>query len=71
MLIFKGGSVVEVVGSPRKRAYVLVFEGDRGGGVGVVVVAYDVVVVAYVVVVVAYVVVVVAYVVVVVANVMW
>ena len=34
MLIFEGGSVVEVVGSPRKRAYGLGFEGDRGGGVG-------------------------------------
>jgi len=34
MLIFEGGGVVKVVGSPRKRAYVLVFEGDRGGGVG-------------------------------------
>jgi hypothetical protein len=34
MLIFKGGGVVEVVGSPRKRAYALVFEGGRGGGVG-------------------------------------
>ena len=27
MLIFEGGGVVEVVGSPRKQAYVLVFEG--------------------------------------------
>ena len=26
--------MVEVVGSPRKQAYVLVFKGDRGGGVG-------------------------------------
>jgi hypothetical protein len=34
MLIFEGGGVVEVVGSPRKRAYALVFEGGRGGGVG-------------------------------------
>ena len=33
MLIFKGGSVVEVVDSPRKQAYTLIFEGGRGGGV--------------------------------------
>jgi hypothetical protein len=33
MLIFEGGGVIEVVGSPRKQAYVLIFEsgGGRGG----------------------------------------
>jgi hypothetical protein len=34
MLIFEGGGVVEVVGSPRKQAYALIFESGRGGGVG-------------------------------------
>ena len=32
MLIFEGGGVVEVVGSPRKRARMLVFEGGGGRG---------------------------------------
>jgi len=39
MLNFEGGRCEEVVGSPRKQVYVLVFEGGggrggRGGGVG-------------------------------------
>ena len=34
MLIFESGCVVEVVGSPRKRACMLIFEGRGGDGVG-------------------------------------
>jgi len=34
MLIFESGCVVEVAGSPRKRARMLIFQGRGGDGVG-------------------------------------